>query len=57
MQRAFNARLHPEKIPGHHRALRYLTAADSILLRACEAHLHPARSPTQAATHFTPAHE
>lgn len=57
MQRAFNARLHPEKIPGHHRALRYLTEADSILLRACEAHLHPARSPAPAVAHFTPARE
>ena len=38
-QRAFNAHLHPEVIPGHHRALRYLTEADPILLRACDAHL------------------
>ncbi|MGA9468974.1 MAG: hypothetical protein WBV19_00685 [Candidatus Macondimonas sp.] len=57
MQRVFNARLHPEKIPGHHRALRYLTEADSILLRACEAHLHPAPSAAPAVAHFTPARE
>lgn len=37
--RMFNGQTHPEVIPGHHRALRYLSAADPILLRACEHHL------------------
>jgi hypothetical protein len=44
MQRVFNAHLHPEKIPGHHRALRYLAEADPILLRACADQLQPSQS-------------
>lgn len=42
MHRVFNGHMHHEKIPGHHRALRYLTEADPILLRACASHLQPA---------------
>jgi hypothetical protein len=43
----FNGQTHPEVIPGHHRALRYLSAADPVLLRACEQHLQrqPATAP------------
>ncbi|HMM45009.1 MAG TPA: hypothetical protein PKE41_05200 [Candidatus Macondimonas sp.] len=46
-KQAFNGQPHAEVIPGHHRALRYLAAADPILLRACETHLRgrPAAAP------------
>jgi hypothetical protein len=57
MQRMFNAHSHPEKIPGHHRALRYLTEADPILLRACETHLQPAQSPVAAIDRRAPLRE
>lgn len=50
-RQAFNAQAYPEVIPGYHRALRYLTAADPILLRACEHHLQrqPAAAPVTGA--------